>query len=159
MNTGAIAARYAKALLLLTAEKGSGERVYAQARALVENPDSAAGAELCPEIRDLVALLVRAGRVSLAKLVLVSFIRQYEEANDIHVVHLTTATPSPELQDKLMAFLRSKISGDLRFECGTDPSLIGGFLVETGNYRLDASVAGQLNEIKRELIEKNKRIV
>ena len=159
MNTGAISSRYAKALLMLATGNGRGEEVYAQVKALVEDPDSAATQELCPELQDFVALLARHGRAPYIKLIFRSFMRQYEEANGIHTVRLVTASDSPELREKLMGFLRSKIDGDLRFECETDPGLIGGFIVETGDRRMDASVSGQLRDIRRELIEKNKRIV
>ena len=159
MNTGAISSRYAKALLMLATGNGRGEQVYAQVKALVEDPDSAAQMELCQELQDFVALLSRQGRTSYIKLIFRSFLSQYEEANGIHTIRLVTASDSPAVREKLISFLKSKIDGDLRFECETDPALIGGFIVETGDRRLDASVSGQLRDIRRELIEKNKRIV
>jgi F-type H+-transporting ATPase subunit delta len=40
-----------------------------------------------------------------------------------------------------------------------DPKILGGFIFEIDDYRLDASVATQFEKIKKQFIEKNKRIV
>jgi F-type H+-transporting ATPase subunit delta len=40
-----------------------------------------------------------------------------------------------------------------------DSSLEGGFVLLVDGYRLDASVAWQLQRIRKELIEKNNRII
>ena len=44
-------------------------------------------------------------------------------------------------------------------EAEVDPSLIGGFTLSVDDKLLDASVSRQLEEIRRQLMEKNKRIV
>ena len=40
-----------------------------------------------------------------------------------------------------------------------DPEILGGFVFEMDGYRLDASVESQFRRIRRQLIEKNNRIV
>ena len=45
------------------------------------------------------------------------------------------------------------------FEHRVDPSIIGGFIFEIDGLRLDASTAAQLKSVRRQFIEKNRRIV
>ena len=40
-----------------------------------------------------------------------------------------------------------------------DPEIIGGFIFELEGYRVDGSVSGELKRIRRQLVEKNTRIV
>ena len=40
-----------------------------------------------------------------------------------------------------------------------DPDIIGGGILEIGYWRIDASIAGQLKRVKKQFIEKNRRIV
>ena len=57
MNTGAIATRYARALLRYVLETGNGEKVCAQVRALLADP-AHAPSPLEPELQRIAALLV-----------------------------------------------------------------------------------------------------
>ena len=158
MDTGVISRRYALALLKYVTETGHGEEVYAQVKALLSDPD-AAPKPLCEDLERFVSLLIKNGRLPLVKLIFHSFIRQYDERNGIHVARLKTAVDSPALQEKLRAFVTEKIGGRVEFQTEVDPSLIGGFVLEVDDYRLDASVSRQLDDIRRQFIEKNKRIV
>lgn len=49
--------------------------------------------------------------------------------------------------------------GEVRLEEKADPDIIGGLVLTVGDYRLDASVRGQLETLRKEFIDKNKRIV
>ena len=44
-------------------------------------------------------------------------------------------------------------------ETSVNPDIIGGFVFEIDDYILDASVRSSIEKIRRELIEKNNRIV
>ena len=158
MDAGVIAKRYATTLLKYVAETGHGEQVYAQVKALLSDPDSVPK-PLCEELQKFSALLVRNGRMSEVKRIFSSFLRQYEASSGIHVARLRTAVDSPALQEKLQALLKEKIGGRVEFLTEVDPSLIGGFVLEVDDRRLDASVSRQLADIRNQLIEKNKRIV
>ena len=158
MDAGPISRRYALALLKYVIETGHGEEVYAQVKALLEDPD-AAPQPLCEDLQRFSALLIRNGRMPEVKRIFRSFIRLYDERHDIHLAHLKTAVDSPALQARLEAFVRDKIGGRVEFRTEVDPALIGGFVLEVDDYRLDASVSHQLEDIRRQLIEKNKRIV
>ena len=158
MDTGPIARRYALALLKYVTETGRGEEVYAQVKALLEDPD-AAPQPLCEDLQHFSALLIKNGRMPEVKRIFHCFIRLYEERHDIHLVRLKTAVDSPALQAKIEAFVRDKVGGQVEFLTEVDPALIGGFVLEVDDRRLDASVSRQLEDIRRQLIEKNKRIV
>ena len=158
MNTGVISRRYAKALLKYVNETGRGEEVYAQVKALLADPDSVPR-PLCQDLQKFSALLVKNGRMPYARLILRSFISQYEAQSGIHVAHLKTAVDSPALQEKLRAFVREKIGGTVEFTTEVDPGLIGGFVLEVDGCRMDASVARQLGDIRKQWMDKNKRIV
>ena len=158
MNTGVISRRYATALLKYVTESGHGEQVYAQVKALLSDPDSAPQ-PLSEDLQKFTALLVRNGRIELVKLIFSSFLRQYETQAGIHVARLRTAVDSPALQEKLRAFVREKIGGTVEFTTEVDPGLIGGFVLEVDGCRMDASVARQLGDIRKQWMDKNKRIV
>ena len=158
MNTGVISRRYAKALLKYVAESGRGEEVYTQVKALLADPDSVPR-PLCKDLQKFSALLVKNGRMPYARLILGSFISQYEAQNDIHVARIKTAVDSPALQEKLRDYVRKTVEGTIHFEEEVDPSLIGGFVLEVDGHLMDASVSRQLDDIRHQLIEQNKRIV
>lgn len=158
MNAGVIARRYALTLLKYVAETGRGEQVYAQVKALLADPDRAPK-PLCEDLERFTALLLRNGRMPMVRRIFYSFLQLYEAQAGIHVARLKTAVESPALQEKLERILAEKIGGKVSFTAEVDPSLIGGFVLEVDDRRMDASVKHQLEDIRRKLIEKNKRIV
>lgn len=54
-------------------------------------------------------------------------------------------------KDKLTEFLKTRFNKDFEFVYHVNPSLIGGFKVKIGDWRLDGSIAHQLELLKREL--------
>lgn len=158
MNTGAVSKRYAKALLLLTQQTGRGAAVCAQAIALLENPDSQMG-RLEPELEKLVSLLAANGRTDHLKYVLSSFIGQYRRSVGIISARLVTAVPSPGLGDKLSAIVKEKTGFKVELTEVVNPDIIGGFVFDTDEYRLDASVRSRIEAVRRQFIEKNTRLV
>lgn len=158
MNTGIISSRYALAFLRLTQESGRGEQVCEQVRSLLREPDIMP-AELEPDIEKLVALLRKNGREDYLKFVLRSFVDMYYDSVGARIAHLTTAVPSPGLGGRLCELV-SKSSGlRIILETTVDPNIIGGFVFEIDDYLLDASVRSNIEAIRRQLIEKNNRIV
>jgi len=159
MNTGVISSRYAKALLKLVDETGGGAKVCAQVRILLEDPDKASSMELCDELQKFVALLVRNGRTSYLKMALTTFLSIYKDSRNIHTAHLTTAVPAPSLEKRLSDMVREKTGGEVELHSKVDPDLIGGFIFEIDDYLVDASVSRKIEEIRRQFIDRNNRIV
>ena len=158
MNTGIISTRYAKALLRLVDETGNGEAVYAQVLRILKVPDSMPEG-LEPEISSLVTLLVRNNRIGQVKFVLHRFIELYNTSRGRHVATLMTAVPAPELERRVKDLLQDRLGGEIVLHSVTDPSIIGWFTLTVDDRLLDASVSHQLEEIRRQLLDKNKRIV
>lgn len=99
-------------------------------------------------------LITQHGREQSLPEIFDSFIRQYKASKNIldATIKVSTTVKADllkELQTKLEGALGKQI--DVKVE--TTPSLIGGYIVEMDNYRLDASLSGSLNKIKRELIK------
>ena len=158
MNTGIIASRYAAALLRYTQETGGGERVCAQVRRLLDHPEHDPG-PLEPELERFIQLLVRNGRLEDVRFILHDFIEMYYRSLGVRVAHLTTVVASGELEQKLHAMLEKQLGCKVMIETRVDPSLIGGFTLEVGDYLLDASVRRQIETIRRQFVIQNNRIV
>ena len=84
----------------------------------------------------------------------------YRKENNIGTAKIKTAVPLEEPMEKRILQRASDIlgkSGEL--ETVVDPEIIGGFILDVDDYRIDASVLTQVNKIKRKLLDKNRRIV
>ncbi len=185
MNTGLVSSRYAKALLKFAMENGTEKQVYAQVmtlherlsslpqlRELIDYPkhlpdssklellESALGEEkMAPELHRFICLVMKNHRTRLLRLMFVSFIFQYREAHGIKLSKLVTAVPDTELERKLERIIKERKGDSVLFEHRIDPDILGGFIFEIDGYRLDASTASQLKSVRRQFIEKNRRIV
>lgn len=180
MNTGPIAHRYAKALLKFVA----GDTVYSQACVLVyrmqelrqladaiqKHPEislerkleilsSAVGEPLDAQLRRFVAIVHDNKRMEYLERMLYSFIEQYRAAHSIMVGKLVTAAPVAGLKDRLQEVLSAKAGVSVILDEEVDPSVLGGFVLSIEDLRMDASVAGQFQLLRRELIDNNNRIV
>ena len=185
MNAGVISVRYAKALLAFSREKGEAETVCRQARVLlavlrdeprfhvlladpaVEDAQkqsllvSALGDEPpASSLERFWALVLKNGRMPFIRLILNSFINQYLQSQGIRTASMTTAVEVPAaFEEKFRSILQSQFGGTVVLEKHVDPSLIGGVIFTVDDWRIDASVAGQLERLREEFIDKNKRIV
>lgn len=158
MNTGIISTRYAKALLRLVDETGNGEAVYGQVVQILKDHDSVPE-KLEPELSRLVSLLVENKRLENVRLILHRFKELYNASRGRRLVTLSTAVPAQGLQQRIKDLLQERFGGEIVLEAEVDPDLIGGFKLTIDDRLLDASVSYQLAKIRRELLEKNKRIV
>ena len=185
MNTGLVSYRYASALMKLVAGTGNGEKVYGQVlalsnslaaipelRALIDNPMSVPdskkmdllvsaldGDAMAEELQRFIRLVMKKRRMKLFRFMLVSFIDQYREAHNIKTSRLITAIPDPELENRISQIVKERKGDSVLFEHRIDPEIIGGFIFDIDGYRLDASTASQLKSVRRQFIEKNRRII
>ena len=158
MNSGAVTKRYAVALLRLTQESGRGEQVCEQVRAMLRD-SSSLPSPLEPDLDRFVSLLVRKGRQDYLRRIFRTFVDLYCESAGLRHVILTTAFPSPGLEERIRATLEKQLGCRILLESEQDPDLIGGFRVEVDGKMLDASVSRQLQLLRRDFIEKTNRIV
>ena len=100
-------------------------------------------------------LLVRKGRESDLPEIANAFISQYNSLKGIHQVKLTSAVPvSEELKNSIKE--RVQKANDfitVELETVVDQKLIGGFVLEFSNKQIDASIANDLREIKKQFLQ------
>ncbi|MBD0294645.1 MAG: ATP synthase F1 subunit delta [Flavisolibacter sp.] len=171
-----VASRYAKSLLNLATEQGKLEQVYNDMLYLQQLTKSSRDflnllrspvikgdrkikiveTITAGNIDDLTAafnrLLISKGREDVLPEIITSFIKQYKEQKGIHIVKLTTAVPASENVKNAIVNQIRKTSDMQKIELETivDPKVIGGFVLETGDKLVDASIAYDLKEIARQ---------
>jgi F-type H+-transporting ATPase subunit delta len=97
-------------------------------------------------------LLVKKGRESDLPAIATAFVNQYNALKGIHVVKLTTAVEVSEETKKSIQQSVQKANnfGTVELESIVDASLIGGFKLSFNNKMVDASIASDLREIKKQ---------
>jgi F-type H+-transporting ATPase subunit delta len=102
-------------------------------------------------------IILRKGRESYLEEIAQAFIEQYRVIKKISQVRLTTAT---QITKERLEEIRQKVraSGvtfpNVEIETHVDPSIVGGFIIELGDKLYDASVAHQL-DVMRKAFNKN----
>jgi F-type H+-transporting ATPase subunit delta len=187
MSNGTISVRYARALLEFTIENQSADRVYAEMKSLRDvlqrvpklkaticDPTLAAGIKLSvlntaitngennisESTERFLKLVLEHHREEILFFMAVSYISMYREKNGILFTRLTTATPIDEQTVKRFEdIVHKSVNGSIEWERSVYPEIEGGFILQIDDRRLDASIATQISKIKKELIDKNKRII
>ena len=83
----------------------------------------------------------------------------YDSSRGRRLVIFRTAVPAPEMERRVKRLLEDRLGGEVVLTSEVDPALIGGFTLTIDDKLLDASVSSQLEMIRRQLMDKNKRIV
>jgi len=182
MNEGLIPRRYAKALLIVSKEKGEEKSMYSLMKNLTDSFMTLSGlndtlnnpyipvADKAALIRtaaghveeskslldDFIKLLVENKRIGMTSLIAWSFVDLYRQENRIYKVDVESASP---LDDKETKRLKEAIAahlhgGVMEYDMTVNPDLIGGFTVRVGNEKVDASVSNELKQLRLNLISK-----
>lgn len=137
---------------------------------------------MAQELHKFLELLIRNGRIGDVRLVLTTFVTEYYRSRHIKRARLVVADPAlldPEptpsdpvpvegslrqaqrltLESRLRDLIEKQTGCRLILKTEVNPSLIGGFVFEVEDTVLDASVSRQLDVIRHQFIEKNRRIV
>lgn len=187
MSNGTVSVRYAKALLKFATEEGCQEQVYSEMKRLLlvmkqvaelrqrlsdptvsdsdkcsvletaisENHDS-----ISLPVRNFLKLAVQAGRAEMIIFMASGFIDLYRKQNHILSANLVSAIPLDEASCKrLEEIVESVTTGTVEWTKTQDSQLMGGFTLQVDGFRLDASVRSRLERIRKELIEKNNRVI
>ena len=123
------------------------------------------GTSMAPELRKFLNLLIRNGRISDSRLVFNSFVSLYYKSRGIIRGRLVipsspeSSYSSSDLEEHIKELIEDRTGKKLVLKTEVDESLIGGFVLEVEDQLLDASVAHQLEMIKRQFVERNRRIV
>lgn len=171
-----VASRYAKSLLDLSIEKGQLEQVYTdmlylqrltkesrEFLALLRSPvvkadvktkafNAVTQGQVSPLTTAFTNLMVSKAREAVLPEIITSFIKQYKEQKNIQVVKVTTAVA---LSDAMKAAILEQVkkSDDIQnieLEEVVDPNIIGGFVLQTGDKLIDASISYDLKTISRQ---------
>jgi F-type H+-transporting ATPase subunit delta len=97
-------------------------------------------------------LLIKKGREGFLPDIVQAFIEQYKEYKGIHIVTLTTATPVGEDVKTAIINKIKTVSGmkEVELETLVEENIIGGFILEADGRRVDASIAYDLANIRKQ---------
>lgn len=180
MNQGLVPKRYAKALYEVAQEKGEANTLYEKLRQLsetfaqepalattmanpfVSNADKAhliytacgtdsEGDEL---LTNFIKLLEQNHRMGMVRDIAVAYQDIYRKTKHIYRVEVTAAAPmDKESEDRLKRLISGQLSGGtMEYSFKVNPDLIGGFVVNIDNERLDASVKNELKQLRLKLL-------
>ena len=177
MDNGKISVRYARALFQIAQEQGCEDAIYesmtrfahnyllaiAQFNEVLADPivqkeekvklvEMAVGDPMHDTLKQFIAFVVDQKREDKMFFIAMKYMEMYRMKHGILSTNVTTATELPEATyDKIKAFIKQTFDADAEIDVKIDPSLIGGFILDIENTRMDASVAGQLNALKNRL--------
>jgi len=163
MNTGLVASRYANALLLYARENGVEDRVYADILALRcsftgNEVLTAAIGQCCPETVRFLQFVIEKRRADLLPFIFVSFENRYRSNKGIVSASLKTAADASGMDDKFRELLKADGYSEVELEKTVDPDILGGFVLQIQDVRLDASLKTQLDTLRREFGNQNNKI-
>lgn len=114
--------------------------------------EMAVGEPMHDTLKQFIAFVADQKREDKMFLIAMKYMEMYREKHHILSTQVTTATQLPEeTYDKIKAFVKQTFDADAELDVHIDPSLIGGFILDIENSRMDASVVGQLNALKNRL--------
>lgn len=178
MNAGVISTRYARAIYEFALEKGYETSIYEEMHTLIQNfkqfpslrkvlidptiPQekkiqllvTACGIKINQVLEKAVEIIVKNGRANYIENIAWKYEDIYRKEKGIIIVHLTTVNQATIEMEKALREIIPQNEGDtIEFHTKTDPSIIGGFILEINDMRMDASVKDQLNQLKLDLTE------
>ena len=177
MDNGKISVRYARALLSNAVEQHCETEVYRQLCLLTANYSlaiqqfnealsnplandtekvellrAAIGDPVHPCLDNFLKFITAKRRENKIFLIALKYQEMYRELKQLLRVDVTTAT---ELDDKTLEsirdFVRETFHCEAELRVKVDPTLIGGFILDIEHNRMDASIKGRLEKLKKEL--------
>lgn len=96
-------------------------------------------------------VLITNKRIVLLEQVALEYSRLYDEQRGTEVATVTTAVPLTDgLKVKVLAKIKTLTGKDVEVENIIDEDILGGFILRVGDIQYNASVANQLDKLKRE---------
>lgn len=186
MDIGILSSRYALALIKYVKSTDTEEVVYKEMKQLADNfarlphlkevlaspvlsirdkyelmvTAIGDGQEISHPTSRFITLILLNHREGLLHYFALSFIHLYRIDKHIGTAHLTTAVPIDEpTADRIKQVAGDELHLHMELKTEVDPSIEGGFIFVYNWKRLDASVARQLQRIRQQFIEKNRRVI
>jgi F-type H+-transporting ATPase subunit delta len=173
---GLFAKRYVRALYEFATENGEGSRVlkhmkhirkafqtHRELQSVLENPVVSVDEkkklllhsttdEISASMTSFLDVLATNKRLTELVWIAHEFIDYYNEKNNIHEVKLTTAVAADDsVHQKTLEWLEKELHGTVEVTYIHNPQIMGGFILDVGCNRWDASVNTTLNEIRKSL--------
>ena len=170
------AIRYAKAVLSLATDNQKAEAVQADMALIGQSIANNASLEnalkspvvkllekaavldalfpsVSSESKSLFTTLVSNKRVNILGQIATQYGILYDQLNNKENAFVTTAIPmTSELEEKVMAKLKTLTTKEVTLHKSVDANILGGFVLRVGDLQYDASVSNQLNTLKRKFI-------
>jgi F-type H+-transporting ATPase subunit delta len=104
-------------------------------------------------LRNFLLVLVDKGRISELEVIAEEFERLVAEQEGVLSAELTTAVElSDDDERRLLQQIETASGRRVEATRHVDPGLIGGIVLQVGSHRLDASVRGRLDRLRRSLV-------
>ena len=181
MTIGIISTRYARALYSLAFDEGVEERVYDELSSLLrqlrgfpeiksyisspiivkgEKVDllivCAGGDGISERTKEFLSFVFEQEKDDLLQFMCVAYRQVYRKSKGILLVKLVSAYKMDDkIVERICAGIEERYHGKVELESYIDESIIGGFIVTVDNNRLDSSVSGELEKIKKEMLCRN----
>ena len=170
------AIRYAKAILSLATDNQKAEAVQADMALIGQSIANNASLEnalkspvvkllekaavldalfpsVSSESKSLFTTLVSNKRVNILGQIATQYGILYDQVNNKENAFVTTAIPmTSELEEKVMAKLKTLTTKEVTLHKSVDTNILGGFVLRVRDQQYDASVSNQLNTLKRKFI-------
>ncbi len=184
MYVGLIATRYATALDEFASANGEERRTYEEVlrlmayyqadfdlRALFFSPvlpeqekidllQRMLDGPMCASLEGFLRLVIRRHREHYVFFMFNSFAALYKKRHNIRDAELITAAPVDEgTVERFRRIARTDKRSEVNLRCEVRPELIGGFIFQMDDLRVDASLSSQFDRLKQKFCGKPNRIV
>lgn len=103
-------------------------------------------------VRDFICVVTQKGRIGCFSDIAEEFRLKCAEHDNIAEMTVITSIPLKDAQrEKLTKKLEEKSGKKIKLSEKTDPSILGGIIIEYGNTRIDDSIKGKLEAVARQL--------
>lgn len=180
MYLGAISKRYAKALLAFAEDCKEEDQVYKEMysystmhmrypelrdiyeNSIISNEEKlklltiASGVNISDTTTRFLKFVIDKKRLPYILFIAVSYQNLYRKKKKIVLTELTTAQKLPDtVIEEVIQLVKNKYKqSTIQLDVKIDPTIIGGFILKAESRKIDASVSGELDKIKKELISK-----
>jgi F-type H+-transporting ATPase subunit delta len=121
---------------------------------------TASGSDVTDVFIKFIDLLLTNDREDCLQSIMLQYQELYRRSKNILHGKLITAVEIDDItRDTLIKSIETKVKGTLEVEKIVDPSILGGFILELDFVQWNASLSRQLNDIKKQYIERNRRII
>lgn len=101
--------------------------------------------------KKFIEIITKKNRESYIDLISLEFIELYKEYHKIKTVYLSTSSViSSELTERIKNVISTELQSDIELVESVDASLIGGFVIKSGDKIFDSSISGRIEKLKKE---------